>query len=656
MSDPVGEMGRPRLRHVPGLDGLRGAAVLAVVVFHLGHLPGGYLGVDLFFVLSGFLITSLLLTEGGSRSRISLSRFWARRARRLLPALGVMLLGCALYAQFAAQPAELHRIRWDGLATLFYVANWRAIFGHTDYWAMFAAPSPLEHSWSLAIEEQFYLVWPLVFVGLLSLARRRSARADGAGAVESLAMFALVTASGLAAVSLGCQWVFGRVDGWNRVYYGTDTRAFAVLIGAVVAAMTARFGSVREGWPRRLLEAGGVVAGLVLAASWVVLDGGSWFARHGGLPLCSLAGAVVVAAAVQPRGGAVARLCSVTPLRWLGMISYGVYLYHWPLIVWLTPQRLHLGGWMVSAVRLAATLAVALMSYWFVEQPIRHRTGWAVRLPRPLSELRIASVGAVVLAVALLVATAGVSPPPVHRGTSLSRAVAEAKKSGGPKIMVVGNSVADFLATEGFSQLVHEPPLTVLDLAVIACSVPDAEKYLYPDGKIDSRLGRSCNRGWAEAVDAFRPDYVIFARNGIDDAKFFRDGHWVAPCSPEFHDWSMRAFKSDIALFSRHGARVVLVTSLPSLPFMGIDPPGKPYFDAVACGNQVLRDVAAEMPEHVTLIDLHAHYCPAGRPCLAKLPDGTQLQPDGTHFRGESAQVTAQYLLARLGVPTSLPH
>ena len=158
---------RLELPRVRALDGLRGVAVVAVLVFHGGRLRGGYLGVDLFFVLSGFLITTLLLAEHERRGRIVLRNFYERRARRLLPALVLALLLVALYAAVWARPSELPRIRWDGIATLFYFQNWREIVTKQNYWDAFTAPSPLQHTWSLSIEEQFYLLWPLLVMGVL---------------------------------------------------------------------------------------------------------------------------------------------------------------------------------------------------------------------------------------------------------------------------------------------------------------------------------------------------------------------------------------------------------------------------------------------------------------------------------------------------------
>src|SRR3954454_19666729 len=161
------------LGHEPALGGVRGLAVAGVLVFHGGYLQGGYLGVDAFFVLSGVLITSLLLVEAASSGGVSLRRFWARRARRLLPAVACVLAFVAVYAWVWAKPEELATIRGDAIATLLYVANWRQIFSSNDYFALFRSPSPLQHTWSLAIEEQFYVLWPLAVFALVGVRARR---------------------------------------------------------------------------------------------------------------------------------------------------------------------------------------------------------------------------------------------------------------------------------------------------------------------------------------------------------------------------------------------------------------------------------------------------------------------------------------------------
>ncbi len=223
----------PALGYRPGLDGLRAFAVVAVILYHgdVSWARGGFLGVDVFFVLSGFLITSLLLTEHGATGRVDLGRFWSRRARRLLPALFGVLLGVALYAATWGHPTELGRIRGDGIASLLYVSNWRFVLDGSSYFSLFQAPSPLAHTWSLAIEEQWYLLWPLVLLGLLRVLKVRLnlvALTCGALAAGSAVLMAALFHSGADP---------------SRAYYGTDTRAQALLIGAALVGPVERCAS-----------------------------------------------------------------------------------------------------------------------------------------------------------------------------------------------------------------------------------------------------------------------------------------------------------------------------------------------------------------------------------------------------------------------------
>ena len=230
--DANGETGRPIVfNYVPALDGLRAVAVLGVLLYHGGAplVTGGFLGVDVFFVLSGFLITSLLLGEWTERMTIKLGQFWARRARRLLPALLVMLVGVALYAKVFAQPGEFANLRLDSLSTLFYVANWHFIVGGNDYFALNAPPSPLQHMWTLSIEEQFYFVWPLVVLFLLRVGRRlRPARR----------LWPVLAAAVVGAIASAIDMRLSYQGGASvmRLYEGTDTRSQDVLVGAALAA------------------------------------------------------------------------------------------------------------------------------------------------------------------------------------------------------------------------------------------------------------------------------------------------------------------------------------------------------------------------------------------------------------------------------------
>ena len=286
-------------RHLPALTGLRGVAVIGVVAYHLqlGWASGGYLGVDLFFVLSGFLISTLLLEEWSGKGRIDLAAFWGRRARRLLPALFLVVIALSLYLVLngvlggpgANGLVDLSGLRGDAISTLLYVNNWHAIYAHQSYFAQFSAPSPLQHTWSLAIEEQFYLVWPLLVLVLLRVGRRAW---RGAGVAVAVG---LGLASGLLMAVL---FHPGAGVDPTRVYFGTDTRLFDLMAGAALA-----FGAAARRQPhrqvRRSLHVAGPVAAAVLALFWVRAGTPAGlptnFMFEGGFLICAALAAVVVA-------------------------------------------------------------------------------------------------------------------------------------------------------------------------------------------------------------------------------------------------------------------------------------------------------------------------------------------------------------------------
>lgn len=362
-----------RGRHLPALDGVRAFAILGVLAYHLGFgwASGGYLGVDLFFVLSGFLITSLLVEERLSNGRVSLGSFWVRRAKRLLPGLLLMLvaLGAFLALAGASGLADLGQIRADAIATVLYVANWHLLFAHQSYFASYASPSPLAHTWSLGIEEQFYVLWPPVVVCLLALAKG-SWRPFGVGLAAG---GAALSAAWMAYLSLGGASA-------NRLYYGTDTRAFDLLIGATLAFLLAARPQLGE--QSRLLDLAGPLAALGLGLFWWRAGGSSGQPSRSmfewGFFLCALLAGVVLADVRRPGGSPLGRLLSLPPLVFLGTISYELYLWHWPVIVELDHSRLGLSGLPLAAAQVAIALGLATASYYAFDRPIRRArlAGW----------------------------------------------------------------------------------------------------------------------------------------------------------------------------------------------------------------------------------------------------------------------------------------
>jgi peptidoglycan/LPS O-acetylase OafA/YrhL len=629
-----------RIRHVPALDGLRGVAIAGVLLFHGGHLQGGYLGVDLFFVLSGYLITSLLLAEAGAGGRVALGAFWARRARRLLPALALVLLAVAVYAALLAQPSELHQIRMDALATVAYVANWRFVFAHVSYWSLFASPSPLQHTWSLAIEEQFYILWPLVIGGVLwAQSRRRDMRPT--------ARSVLVLAGVLAIASGAWGVVLYRLAGGNRVYYGTDTRVAAILLGAALAAALSLRGPATTRRGRAGVEVAGIAGVVGLAIAWVALPGTSPLLYQGALFACSVAALAVIAAATHPSPGPLARVLQARPLVWLGLISYGVYLWHWPVFLWVSRDS-RLQGWGLFATQLAITLAVSVVSFVLVERPIRRG---ALRLP-PARVVVPATAVAVVAAVVL--STAGSPPVSATAGQAdtlrtLSPALT-AGSSGPPRLMVVGNSVPYFLAREGFEQLSTRPSLLVLNGAFPTCAFPpEADAYRLNESDGNNFLPQTvgCSQGWAAGVDAFRPDVVLFTIGAlVGEYRDARTGTWLRPCTAGFDSWFAAALHDAAGVLTRDGAHLVIATSAYS-EYYGI-PPGRSV--QTDCMNRIERDLGAKDPR-VSVVDLAHYVCPTVGACRESI-DGVPMRPDGLHYRNQSARAIAAWLLRQLGLRT----
>lgn len=444
MSGKVTEPAPPRvkpgrIRRVPGLDGLRGVAVLAVVVYHFfgDALPGGFLGVDVFFVLSGFLITALLIREFGASGRISLREFWRRRARRIIPASVTVLLVATAVAGFIGGDVQVALVP-QFLGSLFFANNWVQISQSHSYFAD-TTPQIFMHYWSLAIEEQFYVLWPLIFLGLLWVGRRFRLHA------------VVATLLGLASV-VAMTLLYNPDEDPSRVYFGTDTHAFGLLAGVVLAlTMTTASPWAVDSWPAltppsmsgavtrrsRITAAAawtlGSLSFLGLLAMFVFLPDTSPVTYRGGLLGASLL-TVGVMMTVLRDAGPVARLLGLRPLRYFGERSFSLYLWHWPVVVFLRDGMQapgsHTPDWVVGAIAVVISLLLSEASYRWVENPLR-RQGYR-RVVQAMGSTKLLVVPVAILVVTLLAGSAlGGSPAKSELERQLD-AIADLQKKAPP--------------------------------------------------------------------------------------------------------------------------------------------------------------------------------------------------------------------------------
>ncbi len=649
---------------IHALDGLRAIAVALVLLDHGGipGVPGGFIGVDLFFVLSGFLITSLLIDELSRTGRIDVRWFWVRRGRRLLPALVLMVLTVAAVHELFPSDA-VAGLRDDGVATFFWVANWRFVTQQTDYFAEGGTPSPLQHAWSLGVEEQYYFVWPvlLITVAVLLAARaRRSGRRSATLGGVRLAVFLLATlgatASAVAAAMLASDATR------DRVYFGTDTRAQALLVGAAAAALLVRDWSalmagwsvIKTRWARwaaRLLPLAGLTV-LGLAAHYAT--GAAAEFRRGLLSVVAVAAVAVIGPVALHQTGAVARGLAWRPLVWLGTISYGVYLWHWPIFLVVNGQRTGWTGPVLFAARCAATVGVAAVSWWAIEQPIRR---WRpVRVS--LLPLAAAASGTAVALTVLIVPV--VERPPADSGTGLAPDVAAAaavspsppmqnraalarRDPNRPRtVSVFGDSIAATL----MHYLPAAPGYRFVDHTIIGCSIVRGGPYRY-SGKIleqkpecDGWPGR-----WAAQVNRDQPDVAVLMVGRWETVDRVNEGRWTHIGDPTFDAYLGAELRRALDVLGSGGTQVV-VTTVPYSRYgeradgslYPEDQPGR-----VDQWNTLLRRVVARRPD-VRLLDLNKKLCPAGV-YTAKV-DGIKVRSDGVHLTPEGVAWVAPWLRA----------
>lgn len=656
-SDTPPHSGGGRLPHLPALDGLRAVAVLLVVAFHNGFtwMRGGFLGVSVFFTLSGYLITSLLISEHRHTGGVSLRSFWARRFRRLLPASLLAIALAIAYGLFAADPTQRADLAGDVVASLAYVANWWFLASEQTYAALFSAPSPLLHFWSLAIEEQFYLLLPLA----------------AAAAIGRLRRFTIGVVVVLAA-TLAIPFVTSASDNW--LYYATPARLPELLTGVLLAVVLAR-GDRRN----RLTTTNSVILPTVigfgalgatvwLAATSTIASG--WLYR-GGFAAFSLMSVALIISAHSPASLST-RLLSLSPMQYLGRISYGVYLYHWPIFLWLDPARTTLEGWPLFGLRMAVTLLLADLSYRYVEMPIR-RSG-RILGGRPL--LGLAPVAVVALVASAVVVASTAPPKPIDfdvaaetlasfddRGTpgdarplrepGISRddttdvdaiLASLPEEPPIPRVALFGDSTA-LMTGFGLARVIIERPeemTYVQGVTLLGCGVNLGSERQLRDDQTDTvpRRCRPWQDYWAERVRSRQPDVAVVQVGPweVMSRRLDADGPFVGPGDDSWDERVLSEMLLAVDRLSGNGAFPMWVTA-PS-PNRNLDAAthfaGPENVDPARFVhlNSLIRQLPALRPGKVAVVDL--------ADWLASRDDDAELRPDGIHFSGPGGATAAR--------------
>lgn len=549
--------------YFPALDGLRAAALILILFHHARYswADGGFLALTSFFTLSGFLITSLVLREWVRDSGVAIGNFWVRRFRRLLPAAWTtMTLIILAGAAGLWNSDQLRSLRGDIPYALLQIVNWHFIVLDRSYGTDFTAPSPMQHFWSLAVEEQFYLLLPLLVTAVFAF---RAAKKPSRRQLRNLAV--VFTVMMLLSAVLNGVLAHRSID---RAYFGTDTRMAEILVGSLLAIVLLRQLRVTSAKIRLIAD----LAGLVGLAATMVLFVVPTLRSESIYPwlflLASLITCVVIFAGLQ--GGLITRILSIPPLPWIGKVSYGIYLIHWPVFVALSPVRTGLGQTPLFIVRLAVTLAIATVMYYVVESPIRHGQLFP---KRSFAVYGATSVVAVVVLLALF--TRDIAPP-----SEIDRAFREPSTTTTLpiqqlKVMVIGDAVSDQLA----DLLSGRPDMTVTSVAVPDCGLAIGGWIQTQQGAIERDVFR-CRESldtWTAAIADQQPDFVLVTST-VRDAlprRFEADTGWAVAGDELFEDhvsgMFLDAFERIDAAAAPIGAQVIAVSTPP-----GNQPPPEP--------------------------------------------------------------------------------
>ena len=625
------------LEHLPGLDGLRALAVSAVLLFHLDRLPGGNLGVDGFFVLSGWLITTRLLAEANRDhpATINLPRFWEGRVRRLMPASLVVLL--TVWVVWATGRIQVPTLRHDVTWALGWSSNWGTIASGGDYWARFGEPSPIAHFWSLAIEEQFYLVWPVLIALLVWRGGRHRVRLIGA------------LSATLAAASVAFMVATFDPAKPTATYINTFARAHTLLIGAAAAAITSSVGYQNRLRPPPRLLVGGAAAG----ALGILLGSGqrsTWLFAWG-FPAFAVAMAVVVVGVAHGYG---ATVLAARPMRWIGDRSYGIYLWHWPVFLLLSDQRAAVGGLLLDVIRVTTAVGLAAVSYTWLEAPIRSRRALTARWAPGLAVGVLASSFVVVAVspsttpVRATRSEVALAPPPAHHGgtpsfSGLPLSSLPLDNSGvvpavavtltlPQRVLITGDSTAMELADDLIPWAnAHPDYLVAGSEAFPGCGLTAAadgrrHEFTAPDGTPAEVDLSGCLAEWKTVVERVGTEQIdivvlqVASWDGLDI--HLADGRTLSVLDPLGRGMVTNAYRAFIDSVDAAGARVVVVT--PPDIHLGWGRLAAPMNDPRRWVE--LRKIIDALP--VQQIDLYSWLAATGEDGPGGRPDGVHLTPE----------------------------
>ncbi|MBO1766594.1 acyltransferase family protein [Allobranchiibius sp. GilTou38] len=620
------------------IDGYRGLFILLVVAYHFGvtQLVGGWIGINHFFVFSGFLIATMLIKERERTGSLDAWAFYVRRARRIVPAMTVLVL--AVLAHTALDGNESHRARTagDAFATATFWLNWRLIARNDQYFDLFDAPSPLRHVWTLAVEEQFYLFVPAL-IGLLYLVSRR--KMVRAGAVAALAVLGAVWTAYLVGTSTAT---------FSRLYYGTDVRSQALLVGVAVAFLHTKVRGVRRREiPRGIANTFGIIGTIASVSAFFVLgDASVWVFRDGGLLVFAILAALMGVSALDTRDLLINRIVGNRVLVHFGQISYGMYLYHWPISLWLHVP--HAPVAVQGAVQFLVTWCVSVASYRLLEIPeMQYGFGALIRRGRTWAGPAVAASVAVVALVAQFVL------PPADAstwdGTPLDPGVTYAAPAQPVKVAIVGDSIPASIA-DGFVGARY-PRFDLLRYAAYggcdftAMTVVLGSKVIAEDPHCPS-----WRQQWPGQVRSAGADVVLAPAGLAFTLPLQIDGRKAPPRSPQVRSAVLGSLDALLASYERTGARELDVMNVPcrvlhpeTLPVSAQQNLGSApiVLDTTWINGVISGWVAQHQARGVHLLDLSSRLCATG---YHPVMNGTTLYQDGVHFTQGGAQLIWSWL------------